>query len=63
MLKRLFFFVACFGFLLHGSSLSAQSLLKEFDNLFLTGTEEAFLTKVATYTDKKMFFLSYLCSR
>ena len=58
MLKRLCISFACFGFLLHGSSLSAQSLLKEFDNLFLTGTEEAFLTKVATYTDKKMFFLS-----
>ncbi len=58
ILKRLYILFACFVFPFYGNYLSAQSLLKEFDNLFLTGTEEAFLTKVATYTDKKMFFLS-----
>ncbi len=48
----------CVCILLGINALSAQSLLKEFDSLFLTGTEEVSLTKVATYTDKKMFFLS-----
>lgn len=58
ILKRLYILFACFVFPFYGNYLSAQSLLKEFDNLFLTGTEELSLTKVATYTDKKMFFLS-----